>query len=43
MMETDEIVVKVKDKFVWKWKYTLVLILNAGYIVAFYYLMKNYS
>ncbi len=41
-METDDIVDKVKDKFVWKWKYTLVLLLNAGYIVLFYYLMKTY-
>lgn len=42
-METDEIVEKVKDKFVWKWKYTVVLVLNAGYIMAFYYLMKIFS
>jgi hypothetical protein len=42
-METDEVVEKVKDKFVWKWKYTVVLVLNAVYIIACYYLMKNYS
>ena len=42
-METDEIVEQVRDKFVWKWKYTLVLLLNIGYIVLFYFLMKNYT
>ena len=42
-METDEVVKKVQDKFVWKWKYTMVLLFNIGYIIAFYYLMKNYS
>ena len=41
-METDEVVVKVKDKFVWKWKYTVVLMMNAAYIILFYILMKNY-
>ena len=31
------------DKFVWKQSYTWVLLLNAGYIVLFYYLMKLFS
>ena len=31
------------DKFVWKQSYTWVLLLNAAYIVLFYYLMKMFS
>ncbi|MDX1463849.1 MAG: hypothetical protein R3359_12390 [Marinirhabdus sp.] len=42
-METDEVVDQVKDKFIWKWKYTVVLLLNAGYIMLFYFLMKNFT
>ena len=30
------------QKFVWKWKYTVVLICNALYIILFYYLMQHY-
>lgn len=32
-----------KQKFVWKWKYTVVLLVNALYIVLFYYLMQHYA
>lgn len=42
-MDNDTIVEEVKDKFVWKLKYTLVLLFNAIYIVLFYFLMKSYS
>ncbi len=42
-MEVDKVVEEVKDKFVWKKKFTLVLLLNAGYIVLFYLLMKHYA
>jgi hypothetical protein len=42
-METDTVVEKVKDKFVWKWKYTVVLLFNALYIILFYYLMQSYA
>jgi hypothetical protein len=42
-MKTDEIVKEVKDKFVWKWSFTLVLLFNAAYVVLFYYLMKIYG
>jgi hypothetical protein len=42
-MQDDTIVEEVKDKFVWKMKYTLVLLINAIYIVLFYYLMQSYS
>lgn len=31
-----------KIKYRWKWSYTLLLLLNAAYIVLFYYLMKSY-
>lgn len=32
-----------KQKFYWKWKYTVVLLLNAVYIILFYYLMQTYA
>ena len=32
-----------KEKFVWKYSYTLLILLNAAYIILFYYLMKSYS
>ena len=32
-----------KQKFTWKWSYTLLLLLNAAYILLFYYIMKSYS
>jgi len=31
-----------KQKYSWKWSYTLLLLLNAVYIVLFYLLMKSY-
>ncbi len=31
------------QKFVWKWKYTLVLLFNAAYIYLFYLLMQNFA
>ncbi|WP_262714107.1 hypothetical protein [Patiriisocius marinistellae] len=42
-MEVDKVVEQVKDKFVWKKKFTLVLVLNAAYIILFYLLMKHYA
>jgi len=42
-METDTIVEQVRDKFVWKAKYTIVLVVNAIYIVLFYFLMQSYA
>lgn len=43
-METqaDDPLETVKKRFEWKAKYTMVLVLNAGYIVLFYYLMKSF-
>ena len=32
-----------KQKFTWKWKYTVVLFLNAAYIYLFYLLMQNFA
>jgi len=32
-----------KVKFKWKWSYTLLILLNAIYIVLFYYLMQSYN
>lgn len=32
-----------KHKYVWKWSYTIVLLLNAGYIYLFYLLMQYYA
>ena len=32
-----------KQKYVWKKEYTVVLIVNAVYIVLFYVIMKNFS
>ena len=43
MNEPDDIVQEVSNKFVWKWKYTLVLLLNLGYGILFYYLMNAYQ
>ncbi|RMA64578.1 hypothetical protein BXY75_1454 [Ulvibacter antarcticus] len=31
------------EKFVWKRSFTVVLLLNAAYIVLFYFLMQRYS
>lgn len=42
-MENDSVVEQVRDKFVWKGKYTLVLVVNAIYIVLFYFLMQTYA
>ena len=33
---------ETSEKFVWKKSYTLVLLVNAIYIVLFYFLMKSY-
>lgn len=41
--EKDDIVNEVSQKFVWKWKYSVVLLINAAYIVCFYYLMNAYQ
>lgn len=30
-------------KYIWKRSYTYVLLANAGYILLFYFIMKNYS
>jgi hypothetical protein len=32
-----------KQKYIWKKEYTVVLIVNAVYIVLFYVIMKNFS
>lgn len=32
-----------KQKYIWKKEYTIVLIVNAVYIVLFYVIMKNFS
>lgn len=32
-----------KQKYTWKWSYTLVLLLNALYIVLFYFIMNSYT
>jgi len=42
-MEENEIIEEVQQKFVWKTKYTLVLLVNAAYIILFYFLMQSYS
>lgn len=42
-MEENEIIEEVQQKFTWKAKYTLVLLMNAAYIILFYFLMKNYA
>ncbi len=42
-MEETDIVEKVRDKFVWKKKYTLVLLANAIYIYLFYLLTQHYA
>jgi len=36
-------VTEEKQNFVWKWKYTVVLLLNAVYIYLFYLLMQNFA
>jgi hypothetical protein len=40
-MEEQKTIVS-KQKFVWTQKFTLVLIVNAIYVVLFYLLMKNF-
>ncbi len=30
-----------KHEFIWKWEYSMVLILNALYILIFYYIMNS--
>ena len=42
-MNTEKEPEDVMDKFVWKKSYTWVLLLNAGYVVMFYYLMKTFA
>ncbi|MEM7086900.1 MAG: hypothetical protein AAF489_12000 [Bacteroidota bacterium] len=42
-MEKEEHTEEIMEKFIWKKSYTWVLLLNAGYIVLFYYLMKSFS
>lgn len=42
-MENDTVVEKVKNEFIWKRKYTIVLLVNAIYIVLFYFLMQSYT
>tara|TARA_B100001057_G_scaffold428325_1_gene453729 strand:+ start:593 stop:724 length:132 start_codon:yes stop_codon:yes gene_type:complete len=32
-----------KVRFTWKWKYTLVLLFNIGYILLFYFIMKKFA
>lgn len=31
------------EKYIWKKSYTLVLIINAIYIILFYFIMKTFS
>jgi len=42
-MENDSVVEDVKNKFIWKRKYTLVLLFNAIYIVIFYLIMQSFT
>ena len=42
-MENDSVVEDVKNKFIWKRKYTLVLLFNAIYIVIFYLTMQSFT
>ena len=42
-MKDDTVVEEIKDKFIWKRKYTLVLLFNAIYIVLFYLIMQSYT
>ena len=42
-MEKEERTEDVLDKFVWKKSYTWVILINAAYIVLFYYLMKSFA
>lgn len=42
-MKEDKIIEVIKDKFVWKWNFTLVLFCNALYVFLFYLLMQHYT
>ena len=42
-MKNDSVVEDVKNKFIWKRKYTLVLLFNAIYIVIFYLIMQSFT
>lgn len=42
-MEEEKPPITENVKFTWKWKYTLLLLFNAGYIVLFYYIMKTFG
>ncbi|MFT4848437.1 MAG: hypothetical protein ACI83B_000968 [Sediminicola sp.] len=41
-MGNDTVVEEIKNKFVWKRKYTLVLLFNAVYIILFYLIMQRF-
>lgn len=41
--KNEDIVTEVDQKFVWKKSYSIVLLINAGYIVLFYFLMNAYQ
>ncbi|MFT5437241.1 MAG: hypothetical protein ACI840_001894 [Ulvibacter sp.] len=42
-MKDNSVVEEIKNKFIWKRKYTLVLLFNAIYIVLFYLIMQSYT
>ena len=42
-MKNDTVVEEIKDKFIWKRKYTLVLLFNAIYVVLFYLIMQRFT
>jgi len=42
-MEKEDKTEDIMDKLVWKKSYTWVLLLNAVYIIIFYYLMKSFA
>ncbi|EDM43456.1 hypothetical protein SCB49_00365 [unidentified eubacterium SCB49] len=41
--ENENIIEVVKQKFIWKWKFTAVLIANAVYIYLMYLLMNHFA
>ena len=43
MEQEQEVVTEVETRFIWRRGFTIVLILNAIYIVLFYYLMQSYT
>lgn len=39
----DDTAVETEKQFIWKRKYTVVLLLNAMYIFVFYLIMQSYT